>query len=224
MLYLENEIEELELIFKQWFSRNAFIKASRIQAFPLFSEEKNLINGAVINRQQEFSTGRWLARQGLQQLGQPAVPIKIGRLRNPLWPESIIGSITHDANCCAVVVMQKQKHSELGVGIDLVALPQHSGKLDGLESMISKDVQEMDAVNKLNLALEPALLLFSIKESVIKALSFFLDDFIDMRIIEISYVNKIVFKLPGCFIKADVYATKSQNSLLTAVKVYQVDA
>ncbi len=224
MLYLDSEIDELELIFKQWFPRNAFIKASRIHAFPLFGEEKNQINGAILSRQKEFSTGRWLARQGLQQLGLPAVPIKIGRLRNPLWPESIIGSITHDADCCAVVVMQKRIHYEMGVGIDLVALPERSGKLNGLESMISNGVQEMDAVNKLNLPLEPALLLFSIKESVIKALTFFLDDFIDMRLIEISYANKLVFKLPGCLIKADVYAEKSQNSLLTAVKIYHVDA
>lgn len=214
------ELEVIELILKQWFSVHTFTKAAKIQTYPILDVENALIAHAVRSRQQEFSTGRWLARQGLLHFGLPVAPIEIGKLRNPLWPVSILGSITHDAEYCAVVLMQKQLHSEIGIGIDLVSLTHHTGKLEGLESMIARNSDEIVAVKTLNLALDPTLLLFSIKESVIKALSFYLDDFIDMRSIEISYANKLLFNLSGCSVKADIFAAKSKNYLLTAVKIY----
>ncbi|HEY8036304.1 MAG TPA: 4'-phosphopantetheinyl transferase superfamily protein [Methylobacter sp.] len=224
MVGVDKDVAAIEDILRSWFSEEAFIKASKIQLYPLLDAEKTLVADAVIGRQKEFSTGRWLARQGLQQFGLAIEPIRIGKLRNPLWPDSVLGSISHDAECCAVVLVQKQAHNGAGIGIDLVALSQRAGKLDGLESMVTANMLELDAVNKLNLAVEPALLLFSIKESIIKALSFYLDDFIDMRLIEVSYANKILFKLSGRLITGDVFAAITQNYLLTAVNIYQINA
>jgi enterobactin synthetase component D len=220
----DKDITAIEGILRLWFSDKAFIKASKIQLYPLLNAEKTLVADAVISRQKEFSTGRWLARQGLQQFGLPIEPIKMGKLRNPLWPDSLLGSISHDADCCIVVLVQKQAHSGIGIGIDLVALSQRTGKLYGLESMIVANMLELDAVSKLNLALEPVLLLFSIKESIIKALSFYLDDFIDMRLIEVFYANNLLFKLSGCLVAGDIFAAITQNYLLTAVNIYQIDA
>jgi enterobactin synthetase component D len=213
----------IEALLKTWFSGKTFIKASQIELYPLLDDEQVLVANAVLSRQKEFSTGRWLARQGLQQFGLPIQPIKTGRLRNPLWPDSLLGSISHDADCCAVVLAQKKDHSGLGIGIDLVALSRAS-RLDGLDSLVAADAKELDAVSQLNLALDPVLLLFSIKESVIKALSFYLDDFIDMRSIEVCYANKIAFKLSGCLITGDVFAAITQNYLLTAVNIRRIDA
>lgn len=224
MVGVDKDVTAIEDSLRFWFSGNAFIKASKIQLYPLLDAEKILIADAVISRQKEFSTGRWLARQGLQQFGLPIEPIKIGKLRNPLWPDSLLGSISHDAECCAVVLAQKQAHNGAGIGIDLVALSQRTGKLDGLESMIAANMLELDAVNTLNLAVEPALLLFSIKESIIKALSFYLNDFIDMRLIEVFYADKILFKISGCLVEGDIFADITQNYLLTAVNVYKLNA
>ncbi|MGR9012011.1 MAG: 4'-phosphopantetheinyl transferase family protein [Gammaproteobacteria bacterium] len=224
MTDVNNDIAEIEGILNQWFSEAAYIKAARIKLYPLLDAEELLVADAVISRKQEFSTGRWLARHGLQRFGLPIEPIGMGRLRNPLWPDSLLGSISHDAECCAVILIQKQAHSGVGIGIDLVALSQRAGKLDGLGSMIAANTSELDAVSQLNLSLEPVLLLFSIKESVIKALSFHLDDFIDMRLIEISYTDKIIFKLSGCLVKGDVFAALTQSYLLTAVNIFQIDA
>ncbi len=223
MVGVDKEVAAIESILGTWFSEKAFVKASKIRFYPLLNAEKTLVADAVISRQKEFSTGRWLARQGLQQFGLPIEPIKIGRLRNPLWPDSLLGSISHDADYCAVVLVQKQAHNWAGIGIDLVALSQRAGKLNGLESMIMVNALELDAVSKLNLALEPALLLFSIKESVIKALSFYLDDFIDMRLVEIFYTDKILIKVSGYIVTGDVFAAITQNYLLTAVNIYQID-
>jgi 4'-phosphopantetheinyl transferase EntD len=220
----DEDVAAIEAILKSWFYEQAFIKASKIGLYPILDAEMTLVANAVISRQKEFSTGRWLARQGLQQFGFPPQPIKMGKLRNPLWPDSVLGTISHDADCCAVVLVKKQDFSGLGIGIDLVALSQRTGKLDGLESMIVANMLELDAVDKLNLAVEPALLLFSIKESIIKALSFYLNDFIDMRVIEVFYADKILFKISGCLVEGDIFAAITQDYLLTAVNVYKINA
>ncbi|MGZ3972266.1 MAG: hypothetical protein ACXVJM_20805, partial [Mucilaginibacter sp.] len=89
MVGVDKAVTAIEDILRSWFSEKAFIKASRIQFYPLLDAEKILIADAVISRQKEFSTGRWLARQGLQQFGLPIEPIKMGKLRNPLWPDSL---------------------------------------------------------------------------------------------------------------------------------------
>ncbi len=223
MLSLNHEIGKIEDTFKQWFPGQAFIQAAKIQSYPLLVEEQVLVANAVISRQQEFSTGRWLARQGMQEFGLPSTAIKVGKLRNPLWTESIIGSITHDSGYCVVVLMKKQRHGEKGIGIDLVGLAQRAAQIEGLEGMIVANDKELEAVEIFDLKINPALLLFSLKESLLKALTFYLDDFIDLRSIEISCLNKLFVTVCGNTVVADIFAAKSGNYLITTAKVYQID-
>lgn len=224
MRSVSDEVEHIEEIMRPWFDSQVFLKASKIGSYPLFEEEQQLIEGAVLSRRNEFSTGRWLARQGLRQFGLAQQAIEMGRLRNPIWPESVLGSITHDADYCAVVMMEHGKHRELGVGIDLVNLPQRKEKLNDLGDMISADTQELTAVSQLNSGVDPLLLLFSMKESIIKALSFWLTDFIDMRSIHISTSDKLLCKLDDYRIDADLYAANSTDNLVTAAKIYSIDS
>jgi enterobactin synthetase component D len=220
---LNEDVLTIEGALKSWFSEQAFIKASKIELFPILEAEMALVENAVVSRQKEFSTGRWLAHQGLSEFGCSRQPIEIGKLRNPLWPDSVLGTITHDGDCCAVVLVQKQFFDGLGIGIDLVALSRLD-QLIGLEALIVADASELEAVAKLNLALDPLLLLFSIKESVIKALSFYLDDFVDMRAIEVQFADKMMFKLSGRAILGDVFATATRNYLLTAIRICEIEA
>ncbi len=220
MTEINRDIEHIESHLRQWFSEQAFIKAARIQNYLILPEEQALVANAVSSRQCEFATGRWLARQGLQQFGLPDQPITIGELRNPQWPEAIMGTISHDGDLCAVALMQKQQHSETGIGIDLISLSQREGRLDELVPMFTTSHDELNAVTALNLPIAPAILLFSIKESVVKALSAHLGDFIDMRSIEIYFSNNLQVRLFERSVKAEIYASKSEHYVLTAVKVY----
>lgn len=213
------DIEQIESRLKQWFPSQAFIKAAKTQAYPILPEEQALVANAVSSRQHEFASGRWLARQGLQLFGLPDQPINIGRLRNPLWPASVIGTLSHDGELCAVVLMQKHQHSEAGIGIDLLSLSRKTGKMDELAPMFMADTDELGAMAAFNVAVDPALLLFSVKESVIKALSFQLDDFIDMRAIEICRADKLSVRLCGATVNADIFAAITANYLVTAAKV-----
>ncbi|MDP1771716.1 MAG: 4'-phosphopantetheinyl transferase superfamily protein [Methylobacter sp.] len=219
MIELSRDIEQIEHSLKQWFlPGQAFVKAAKIQDYPILPEEQALVAKAVSSRQHEFATGRWLSRQGLQSFGLPDEPIKMGRLRNPLWPKSVSGTISHDGKLCAVVLMQKHQHSEAGIGIDLVSLPQRAGRMDELTPMFLANADELSAMAAFNLAVDPALLLFSIKESVVKAMSFKLDDFIDMRAIEIHHSDKMRFSISGNAICADITAATTGNYLVTAVR------
>lgn len=218
MMELNKDIEQIECSLRQWFPNQAFVKAAKIQDYPILPEEQALVANAVSSRQREFATGRWLSRQGLQSFGLPDQPIKMGRLRNPLWPESVTGTISHDGELCAVVLMQKQQHCEASIGIDLVSLPQRVGRMDELALMFLANADELSAMAAFNLAVDPALLLFSVKESVVKAMSFQLDDFIDMRAIEIYHADKLRFRISGNSASADIVAATTGNYLITAIK------
>jgi 4'-phosphopantetheinyl transferase EntD len=82
----------------------------------LFPEEEALIVRAVEKRRSEFRAGRILARSALARLGVTPAPI-LAKERRPIWPEGIVGSISHADGCCAVAVARRGPI--LGVGLDV---------------------------------------------------------------------------------------------------------
>ena len=221
-----NESGDIEERLRAWFPRVAHAGAATIDTYPILPEEQALMATAVARRQAEFATGRWLSRQGLRALGIPDQPIGIGRLRNPLWPESVIGTISHDGDLCAVVVMPRLGQAAAGIGIDLIRLAQRAGRMAELATLFVAGADELDAVAALDPAVDPALLLFSIKESLIKAIAHRVDDFVDMRAIEVSRPGHIsrpdglAVSISGQEINADLYAGTVGRFLVTAAISY----
>jgi 4'-phosphopantetheinyl transferase EntD len=58
-------------------------------------EEEPLIAKSVAKRRNEFVTVRYCARQALEELGVPPVPILKGEKGEPCWPDGVVGSLTH---------------------------------------------------------------------------------------------------------------------------------
>ncbi|HEY0837553.1 MAG TPA: 4'-phosphopantetheinyl transferase superfamily protein [Azospirillum sp.] len=210
--------ERIEARLRGWFPGRAFVKAAAIGDHPILPEEQALVVGAVPRRRHEFATGRWLSRQGLRHFGLPDRPVGMGRLRNPLWPDSIIGTISHDGAHCAVVLMERSG-PVAGIGIDLIALAQRAGRMEELTPMFVAGPGELDAVAALCDAVEPAMLLFSLKESVIKALAHRLTDFIDMRDIVFGWSDGLRVGVHGQDIGAAPFAATTGRYLVTAVTV-----
>ncbi len=71
----------------------------------------------------------------------------------------------------------------------------------------------------MNIAADPAVILFSVKESIIKAMSSQLNDFIDMRAIKVGYTDNLYFRISGNTVDAHVMAAVAGDYLVTAVKV-----
>ncbi|WP_330172557.1 4'-phosphopantetheinyl transferase superfamily protein [Streptomyces sp. NBC_01498] len=132
----------------------------------LFPEEEPIVKSAVAKRRGEFTTARHCARQALTRLGAPAGAILTGERGAPLWPEGVVGSITHCEGYRAAVVARTA--DVLSIGVDAEpALPLPEGVL---EAVALPDEQIM--VKEL-LETAPEVpwdrLLFSAKESVYKA-------------------------------------------------------
>lgn len=78
-------------------------------------EEARVVASAVEARRREFAAGRACARAALTGLGIETRPILPGPGRDPTWPSSTVGSITHCAGLAAAVVASAEVWWALGI-------------------------------------------------------------------------------------------------------------
>lgn len=71
-------------------------------------------------RIQDFAAGRLCARQALHELGIDGFSLLPGPDRQPLWPDSVVGSITHTVGYTAAVVAWSRDVRSLGVDSEQV--------------------------------------------------------------------------------------------------------
>ncbi|MCX4789964.1 MULTISPECIES: 4'-phosphopantetheinyl transferase family protein [unclassified Streptomyces] len=131
----------------------------------LFPGEEELIRNSVESRRKEFTTARWCARRALGMLGFAPVPILKGERGAPIWPEGVVGSMTHCAGYRAAAVARRA--DLLSVGID--AEP-HEPLPDGVHETIALPAEKQRERELRRTAPEIRWdrLLFSAKESVYK--------------------------------------------------------
>lgn len=132
----------------------------------LFPAEQQYVARAVDKRRREFATARRCAREALAVLGHPPAPLLPGRRGAPVWPDGVVGSITHcDGYRTAAVAVASHLRA---IGIDAEPdAPLPAGVLPAVALPA-----ELAAVRRLtdeNPGLHWDRLLFSAKESVYKA-------------------------------------------------------
>lgn len=174
----------VQQILASFFPSTAYVCAKHISNYEIHPEEEAVVAGAVVRRRWEFSTGRALAREGLQRLGFPDDPIGVGRLHDPRWPEGVRGAISHDGEICAVTMM-RQADRAARFGIDLIWLDRENCMAD-LGQLFVSNRKELSIMSAFGLDVDTELLLFSFKESLVKALSIEVGYFIDLKQMEIS--------------------------------------
>lgn len=84
----------------------------------LHPEEAACIVRAGAKRRREFTAGRSTARRALAQLGIEGFALLADADRVPSWPEGVVGSISHCAGCCAVVVAKRGRILSLGLDVE----------------------------------------------------------------------------------------------------------
>ena len=132
----------------------------------LLPEEKPLVARAVESRQREFATGRVLARRLLRRSGRPDGPLLRDEDRVPIWPEGIVGSVTHCAGLCLVAIAPSR--AQRGIGLDVE--PDEAVK-EGVARVVCRG-EEHDWVNAaadIDAQRRRVKLIFSIKEATYKA-------------------------------------------------------
>ncbi len=132
----------------------------------LFPDEQALLAGTADKRRHEFATGRVCARAALEQLGYSAVSILSGSSGEPLWPQGVVGSITHCEGYRAGAVARSAQVATIGIDAE-----PHWALPEGLLGRVAR-AEEQVALGQLR-SNWPEVhwdkLLFSAKESVYKA-------------------------------------------------------
>lgn len=132
----------------------------------LYAVESAVLGRSVPARRREFITGRVCARTALLRLGLPAAAIPAGARGQPVWPDGIVGSITHCRGYRGAAVARSTDVAAIGIDaepnerlrsslVDDIARPEEHGTLARL------------LASRPDVAWER--LLFSIKESIYKA-------------------------------------------------------
>ncbi|NMO93103.1 4'-phosphopantetheinyl transferase superfamily protein [Actinomycetospora sp. TBRC 11914] len=135
-------------------------------AGPLHASEETAVARAVETRRAEFTTGRTCAREALSSLGAPAEAVPVGEQRAPVWPDGVVGSITHTRGFRGAAVAWRSAVRSVGIDAEVHdAVP--DGVLDVVSSPGERAVLDRLSAERPDVAWDR--LLFSAKESVYKA-------------------------------------------------------
>ncbi len=127
-------------------------------------EEDGLGPRAVAVRRVLFALGRAAARDALGELGVHGVAVPRGADGAPIWPEGIVGAISHTRDVAVAVAGSRTDY--MGLGVDLEELDR--GIREDIARLVCRP-SEVDWVRG-GKGTDRLLMLFSAKESIFKAL------------------------------------------------------
>lgn len=78
-------------------------------------------------RRREYALGRTCARRALAELGIEGFALLNGEKREPLWPDGVVGSLTHSRGFCAAAVAPRG--AVVGIGLDAEPAEPLAGRL-----------------------------------------------------------------------------------------------
>ncbi|MDX2484294.1 MAG: 4'-phosphopantetheinyl transferase superfamily protein [Pseudodonghicola sp.] len=85
---------------------------------PALPQERAALSGARPARLREFDAGRAAARRAMVQLGATPAPVLHGDDRAPIWPEGLVGTITHGAGACLAALAHRRDMRALGLDLE----------------------------------------------------------------------------------------------------------
>ena len=147
------------------------------------------------------------------------LPREHGRMGEPIWPEGLVGSVTHKNGTAIVAIAECKKYQSLGIDLEYVdPLREHN-----IQSRVLTAAEQ-----KFNQSQADLLLIFSAKESIYKAIYPLTHEFFGFKDVECvaKAQNKLTFILKrrlgdnfesGCEISVDWILGK--NYLFTAISI-----
>lgn len=129
-----------------------------------YDECRIIAANAVQKRKIEFCIGRLAAHASLSQISTRKIPILIGKYNEPLWPDGIVGSISHSGKMAIAAVARMDVAAGIGVDIELMPNNISANFIDEVCS-VNEAIWANDMPEK---RLERAIMVFSAKESIFK--------------------------------------------------------
>jgi enterobactin synthetase component D / holo-[acyl-carrier protein] synthase len=161
------------------------LDSSQLADCGLRPEEARVLPGnAAEKRKTEFSLGRAAARQALTELGFPeSTPVLQGSRREPLWPEGIVGSITHCGFWAIAAVAKREQVKALGIDLEDVERVSE----EEIASIVTNEAERRWVFGGEGSRLRMAML-FSAKESIYKTLYPLEHCFFDFHAVELTWL------------------------------------
>ena len=160
--------------------------------------------------------------------GWQLIPIKKNEQGAPIWPEGVIGSITHTENFIGAVVESSDNLRGIGIDTEKILGPQ---SVVMVESLVATDEEK-----RKSLSFDPFeyfTLIYSAKESIFKCLNPIIQKYIefhDVTIEAVSFDSKVfTFRLlkdlneefkEGMSFEGSFYINQDQEKLHTAFELY----
>ena len=139
---------------------------------------------AASKRRAEYLASRLCVRHALSQLGIDDFVLANDRDRAPLWPQGIVGSLSHTHHCISLLLARAAGKKLLGVDCEQIMQRQTA---EEMQSMIVT-AQEKAVLRQSGLPFATALTVaFSLKESLYKALFPQLREFMNFDAAEITH-------------------------------------
>lgn len=157
------------------------------------------LDRAVNKRRAEYLASRYAARIALQAYGVAGFVLQNDVDRSPIWPDSIVGALTHTSGRAVIITAPFESRHHVGVDVEKLIAESTARELS---RMIASE-SEMLYLHQCDVPFATALTLaFSLKESLYKALYPRLKQFIDFHAAEVVHVDfktgQAVLQLTEC--------------------------
>jgi 4'-phosphopantetheinyl transferase EntD len=138
----------------------------RRESGAVHADEEQYVRNAGSRRRVEFAGGRFCSRQAFVRLG--VKPCAVGRREDgaPVWPDGLVGSISHTDVYCGAVVARRADYRYLGLDIEKVG----SLERECWPIVLTGVEREQCATLPARAVNRYAALVFSAKECVFKSL------------------------------------------------------
>ena len=149
------------------------------------------LSHAVSARRAEFLAGRYVARVAIYTCGgffASRVQVGIGENRCPLWPDGIVGTITHCADIAACAVLPVIQNTRSYIGMDIEKVLATSVVREISSSICS--VWEWQRLASLPFSTDViTTIIFSAKESLFKALYPYIGEYFGFECAQVKSVD-----------------------------------
>ncbi|QDG74826.1 4'-phosphopantetheinyl transferase [Labrenzia sp. PHM005] len=149
-----------------------------------YPDEETHVANAVTSRRSEFFAGRECARKAMRDLGFQPTAIGVRPDRSPIWPNGLIGTISHSRTLCLAAVAL-QNDDALSIGLDIE--PDSPLPEDMWDTICTSNERSWLAGLPSDQRTRQALRMFTAKESAYKAQYPLTQEFLEFEDLEIAF-------------------------------------
>ena len=125
------------------------------------------LKSVASKRIEQFLAGRWCAIKASEKLGLIIDEVGIGPDRSPIWPDEIVGSISHTKKYAISVVGKSEDYLSVGVDVEEII---DSNRFGDIASKVVTKIDQDLLISSKNKEM-CGTIVFSAKESLYKCLN-----------------------------------------------------